>query len=86
MTSPSRLFVCLAALGVLAGCNRSPTYTLYRDSLITSDARIHWATFDAIGMSEYYNRDHCHQVRDYLRADQEVNRLNFWCEKGSYSK
>lgn len=77
----------------LAGCGKPvATYTLYRDSPIGADLRVHWASFDAnergVGSSDY-TRENCEMTADLLRAN--LRRLNggkepvrFWCEKGSF--
>ncbi len=86
MQCKPRLVVLTLCTILLAGCNEPEPYTLYRNSLILPDSRIHWATFDAKGMSEFYNLEHCRQVVEYLEGDPEVAGLKFWCEPGRYEK
>lgn len=72
---------------------RAATFTLYRNSDISRDLRIQWATFDADDMPGY-NLNNCKMAARLLNAnllesakaigmrpDQSVG---FWCEEGTY--
>ena len=62
------LLAGLVSALILAGCGGdSATYTLYRNSVIEANLRIHVATFDA-AESEGYNRENCEQARIYFRS------------------
>ncbi|MGJ4748188.1 hypothetical protein ACQV5M_17645 [Leptospira sp. SA-E8] len=71
---------------ILLKCNLlwENTYTLYRDSVLDSNARIHVATFDAEESGDY-NKENCNLAKN-LFLKQEGVKTNFWCEKGMYKK
>lgn len=83
----------LALLGLIVACSTrtaSPTYTLYRNSPVDPNARIHWASFDArdqgTGKS---NEENCRAVAALLNT--KLGELagaaqpeRFWCEKGRF--
>jgi len=69
----------------LAGCNGDDkSYTLYRDSIVTQNARIHVATFDAAD-GDAYNKENCETARELFTSQSGV-RTKFWCEKGRFRK
>lgn len=82
------------AMLALAGCDQtSPTYTLYRNSSVGAELRIHFASFDAsdkgLPGAHTYNQENCQLAADVL--NENVGKLNegkhparFWCEKGSF--
>ena len=56
--------LCIMIAGiVLLGCGDAVTYTLYRNSPVIPDARLHVATFDS-GDGAQYNSGNCQAVRD----------------------
>jgi len=65
------------------------TATLYRTSMVTKDARIHIATFNADknsgGGGFSYNWENCN-VAAKLFQNQGGVKTRFWCEKGTYKK
>lgn len=79
-------FVSLA----LSGCADSYAYTLYRNSAIDQNMRIHIATFDASeGFNESngndYNSQNCEIAAKLFQAQLGVT-VRYWCEKGSFKK
>lgn len=78
-----------AAIALVAGClslvsctNRSEPFTLYRNSPLDPNMRIHIATFDAEG-PDTYNQTNC-ALAEKLFSAQEGVTAKFWCEKGRY--
>jgi len=70
--------------------NGNEIATLYRDSVMIENARIHIATFNssikaAGGGSFAYNWGNC-MIAAKLFQSQEHTKTRFWCEKGSYKK
>ena len=64
--------------------------TLYRDSLVIENERIHIATFNSStkawkGSVFSYNWENC-MLAARLFQQQPSVRTRFWCEKGSYKK
>jgi hypothetical protein len=75
--------LCIMIAGVaLLGCSDSAVYTLYRNSLVIENARLHVATFDA-AEGEPYNSEQCLAARDLFQQQPGV-RTRFWCEKGRF--
>lgn len=88
-----RRCIILASLFLLAGCGqKSPTYTLYRNSSLDPSLRVHWATFDADDSGAgagNYNQENCNYAADLLNKNvlalnDGVAALRFWCEMGKY--
>ena len=80
--------LCLPGLFLILGsCNEDNAYTLYRDSLLDKNMRIHIATFDSIDGIKIasYNSENCNLARD-LFASQDGVKTKFWCEKGRYKE
>lgn len=51
--------LCIMIAGaVLLGCSDGAVYTLYRNSLVMENARLHVATFDSTD-GEKYNSENC---------------------------
>ena len=73
------------------GCkDNSNIYTLYRNSPLDSNMRIHIATFDSAnkaykGTSESYNKENCLLAESLFQKQLNVV-SKFWCEKGKYKK
>jgi hypothetical protein len=88
-----RALILMLSLVMLAGCNNaSPTYTLYRNSPLNSELRVHWATFDANDSGAgagTYNQENCNYAagllnKNVLELNDGVATLKFWCELGKY--
>lgn len=77
-----QLIIVLVTVIFIAGCGDRDTYTLYRDSALNPDLRIHVATFDAKG-GDGYNRDNCNQAERLFQNQMGV-KTKFWCEKGVF--
>jgi len=58
--------------------------TLYRNSVLDSEMRIHIATFDA-GAGAIYNSENC-QIAAQLFQGQPGVTVRYWCEPGPYRK
>jgi hypothetical protein len=73
------------------GCkDESNIYTLYRNSPLDNNMRLHIATFDSAneaygGTSESYNKENCLLAVSLFQAQPNVV-SRFWCEKGRYKK
>jgi len=80
------LVIIAAAAGwsMNAGIAESRAYTLYRDSPIGKDLRLHIATFNA-AESEDYNRENCRIASELFKAQPGVT-ARYWCEKGAFQK
>lgn len=70
-----------------AGLLAETVYTLYRESWVAPEPRVHVATFDAARptpeRSASYNMDHCNRVARMLN-EQPGSASKFWCEPGRY--
>ena len=75
----SAIALATSACSVGAG-----SFTLYRDSLLTTGARVHIATFDA-EHGEAYNSKNCNLAASLFSAQAGVQ-TKFWCEKGDFRK
>jgi len=77
---------CAAIAAMIAGaCSpKSDTYTLYRNSPVASDMRIHIATFDASERAPSYNRENCELAASLFNGQAGVQ-SKFWCERGKYN-
>ena len=77
------LGLCIMIAGIaLLGCGDAVTYTLYRNSVVLENARLHVATFDAVD-GEQYNSENCQAARDLFQQQPGV-KTRFWCEKGRF--
>jgi hypothetical protein len=90
-TTVARNQILVAAVLVLGlfACSSSTSqagrvYTLYRNSIIDANMRIHVATFNADADAQY-NSDNCDQARELFQSQPGV-KTRFWCEKGEYRK
>jgi hypothetical protein len=63
----------------------SDVYTLYRNSPIDENMRIHIATFDAYESSPEYNFGNCRIVRDAMINRPHIT-IEYWCEKGRFKE
>lgn len=68
---------------MIVACSEDRVYTLYRDSDIIENARIHVATFDA-DEKERYNKVNCKSVCELFKSYSDI--VEYWCEKGYYKK
>jgi len=59
-------------------------YTLYRNSVMMENQRIHFATFDA-DERESFNKDNCQQTSQLIMSIPAV-KAKYWCEKGYFKK
>ena len=59
-------------------------HTLYRNSVLDQNMRVHVATFDA-NDGDKYNRENCEQAQQLFQAQSGV-KTKFWCEKGTFKK
>jgi hypothetical protein len=69
---------------LVAKAGNDDIYTLYRNSPIDPNLRIHVATFDAED-GEAYNHENCEVARKLFVGQRGVTAL-YWCEKGRYRK
>jgi len=64
--------------------------TLYRDSVVIENARMHIATFNSSieawrGNLFWYNWENCMTAAKLFQGQSGV-KTRFWCEKGPYKK
>lgn len=78
-----RIFAIIL-LSLLTACSGSESYTLYRDSLMIQNARIHVATFDSAD-GEKVNQENCFLAAKLFQQQDGVQ-TKFWCEKGKFKK
>lgn len=81
-----RQIVVLVVSALIAGCGVSDgdSYTLYRTSVFSQNARMHVASFDTDEGGKY-NDENCQQAQQLFQAQPGVS-VRFWCEKGRYRK
>lgn len=74
------------SFALLAGCGPTDgrVFTLYRNSVMNEQLRIHIATFDA-DENEQYNNDNCNHVADLFRSQPGLG-VRYWCEKGRFKR
>ncbi len=85
------LVVALSAALLCAACKpqsgaplENEVYTLYRNSLLLPNERLHVATFDYSGAGRAaYNMQNCQQASDLFQQQPAV-KTRFWCEQGHY--
>ncbi|TBA61132.1 hypothetical protein ELH52_18480 [Rhizobium ruizarguesonis] len=79
-----RMLACLP-LVLIASCNNdSSEYTLYRNSVLDENMRLHVASFDSSD-GEAYNSENC-QIAAGLFAAQPGVKVRYWCEKGRFRR
>lgn len=89
-----RAALIIACLAALSGCDapsqtqsQTDVWTLYRDSEITPNMRLHVATFDsaerAFGGGASYNQQSCMETADLYAANDPAHK-NWWCEPGRF--
>lgn len=71
---------------LMAGCGGGggDQYTLYRNSILDANLRIHIATFDTSD-GDAYNNENCNLAARLFQQQPEV-KARFWCEKGTFKK
>lgn len=58
-------------------------YTLYRNSVLDKNERLHVATFDSSDGDEY-NKKNCELSSELFQKEGVMTK--FWCEKGRFKK
>ncbi|WP_320677371.1 hypothetical protein [Prochlorococcus sp. MIT 1300] len=74
-------------LTLLAGCQskkENQVVTLYSDSPLFENTRVHVATFDAYQDLEY-NSGNCEMAAD-LRMKEATSDIKYWCEEGYFKE
>ncbi|MGY3805470.1 hypothetical protein ACWNT8_15505 (plasmid) [Pigmentibacter ruber] len=62
-------------------------YTLYRNSPVGIDMRIHVATFDSKEKPDDYNFKMCNLGQELFQNHTIAGKnVKYWCEKGRYKK
>jgi hypothetical protein len=80
-----RTLLPFTAFALIVGCDSGgDNFTLYRNSVIDENMRIHVASFNAAD-GEAYNRENCEQAQLLFQAQPGV-KTKFWCEKGVFKK
>lgn len=81
-----RRIILAMVLMLMMGCSASDsqTYTLYRNSVLDKNMRIHVATFDSVD-GDAYNKGNCGQAQELFQGQMGV-KTKFWCEKGRFKK
>lgn len=75
------IIICLSLMCI--SCS-DDVYTLYRNSPVDENERIHVATFDS-NNGEKYNRENCSFTKGYFQNNTKLE-INYWCEKGKFKK
>lgn len=81
------ILLIIFPLLVLAKPSDKEIYTLYRNSVLDENMRLHVATFDTEdGKSSHsYNMTNC-MIAQKLFQNQEGVQTKYWCERGRYSQ
>ena len=79
------LTIFATAAAVEASAQDSNVSTLYRNSVVDSEMRIHIATFDVDEVSPSYNSENC-QIAAQLFQEQLGVTVRYWCEPGRYRR
>lgn len=82
ISKTNSMALILACSGLLlTGCKDNDSgYTLYRESEVAGDKRLHVATFDSFYGADF-NEKNCEATAIMFH---EKAKLKFWCEKGPY--
>lgn len=83
MALEMRLIIILLAV-FSASCSSNDNYTLYRNSVMDSNMRIHVASFDT-NEKGGYNQENCFLAAELFQKQDGVQ-TKFWCEKGNFKK
>lgn len=85
------ILLSLFALGACGKTDDAATATLYRNSSLDPNARVHFGTFDAVESDPTFNMSNCQMAARLLNAN--IRKLNndrqpagFWCEPGAFSE
>lgn len=102
MTKLMAVVPLFALAGTLASCGQTQTpsrsevgeaqiATLYRNSNLASNLRLHFASFDVVGEANDFNISNCQMAARLLNANikEQSTGLNtppvgFWCEPGPF--
>ena len=76
------LLPLLTAIALPTSVNAHSVWTLYSNSTIDKDARIHIATFDNYDEYEGFNEGNC-KISVQLRSPKSII---YWCEEGYFRK
>ncbi|MBP2445960.1 hypothetical protein [Rhizobium leguminosarum] len=79
-----RLLLCLLLVLIASCSDDSSKYTLYRNSVLDENMRLHVASFDSSD-GESYNSENC-QIAAGLFVAQPGVKVRYWCEKGRFRK
>ena len=74
----------LTVAGTILLSARNSAVTLYSDSPLIENERVHVATFDAYNDLEY-NLGNCEISAD-LRMESATSNIKYWCEEGYFRK
>jgi hypothetical protein len=80
--------VVLAVVVIVACYPRmvgADVFTLYRNSVLDANMRIHIATFDTYESGPSYNKENCETTRPLFQRQPGVT-VKYWCEKGRYTE
>ena len=86
------IITLLITLPLLSCLKNKTIYTLYRNSPVDKNMRIHVATFDSKevtyqGTNEEYNSHGCNLMASLLNSKSKMKGFSkFWCEKGKFKK
>jgi len=94
MVRKSIILALLSGLTSSCGGQSENSATLYRNSSIGYDLRVHWASFDAHESDPSYNMNNCMMAARLLNANvtasaeaegkQRDDSVGFWCEVGGF--
>ena len=79
------LTILVTAATIEASAQESNVSTLYRNSVLDSEMRIHIATFDVDEVDPSYNSENC-QIAAQLFQGQLGVTVRYWCEPGRYRR
>lgn len=79
-------FALVTSLALLVACSpqEGDTFSLYRNSILDPNMRLHVATFDSADGANY-NSENCSVAAQLFGAQPGV-KTRFWCEKGRFKK
>jgi len=69
---------------IIISCSDNDQYTLYRNSIIDNNLRIHVASFNTNEGNDY-NMENCNIAKELFQSQPDVQ-TTYWCEKGPYKK
>jgi hypothetical protein len=75
---------CYIAASSATCASEEGIYTIYRNSAIDPDMRIHVASFDTEDGAAY-NQENCQIAASLFRSQPGVT-VSYWCEPGRYRK